>query len=339
MKVRGVAGILAFVVFAAFGVSSTTGCKTLKKYADKAKKSAEQKQEDKADNSQGQKLNKYLACINQVGGSARRAEHQYFRWLKDPKAGPTGSEKVVLGTLAITSGKQCRRDLEKAKELKPEMEKLEEAGEEFVEALDKLEPINEEVHAYYKKKEHTKDDFKKGKELHPKYYEALHSFFEKSKGLNDAFSDVKDELNERDLERFKRKKRMLAYHHLKFMMEARHVLHATDAEMIKDIDVKNLADKHDVAKEAFDDMDDYASSNGAKTKKVSGWSNFNKDARAYIDAVAAVRKKAEDGFKFSQAEIAQLNRGDSKRVKGHPDHMLDMFNKMIQSNNFMNWKI
>lgn len=328
--------LIVLVVAIVLG-GTTTGCDFIKKFAEKAKEQAETKQQDNADGELGDKLNKYIPCINITSSSVGRASDFYHRWLDDVEKGPSGKERAVNGTLEISSIDTCKDNIEQGEKLKPELEKLEKAADKWLAAVEKVDKLNSEAYKYYKQGNYKDDGFKKGKELHPKLHEAFEKFFEQDKKFRAAFSEEKKELDQRELDRLEREGQKLAYAQKKFMLAASELIDmGKEAEVpdLGNLELKPFEKLLKKAEDAFDEMDKAAT--GAEKKKVTGWDSYASAAAEFMRASKDLARRKRENKPFTQAELQQLN-GPFPRVEGSPQVMLEKFNEMVNKSNFLRW--
>lgn len=326
------------VLVAALMLAGTTGCDFIKKFAEKAKEQAETKEQDNADGELGDKLNKYIPCINITSSSVGRASDFYHRWIEDPDAGPSGKERVVNGTLEISSIDTCKENIKQAKKTKPELEKLEKAADKWLKAVEEVDDLNSQAYKYYKQANYKDDGFKKGKELHPKLHKAFEAFFEQDKKFREAFSNEKKELDERELDRLKREGQKLAYAHKKFMLEASELVDmGKDAELpdLGNLELKKYEKLLKATEDAYEEMDKAATS--AEKKKVMMWDAFASAADNYMRAAKDLARRKRENKPFTQAELQRLS-GPFPDVEGSPQVLLDKFNEMVNKSNFLRWR-
>ena len=322
------------VVFGLMG--GATGCDKIKKFAEKAAKDAKEKKkrakEDDADASLGGKLNNYVYCINHTSTSVGRASDRYYTWV-DRDTGPTGKERNVYGTHDIHNVDTCKGKLEQAKKGKPELKDLEKAADEWLEALDEVEPINKDVVAYYKGKDYKDDGFKKGKELHEKYAKALDKFFEVDKVFRNAFRAKREELDKSEMARMERQGLDVALAHMKFLKQANELVEIAFHEM-DTIDEGKLKAELADTQDKYDEMLKQAAKN--KRQVASSWSSFASAAENYVNAAKALHRRRRDNKPLTPQEL-QRYRIRPGGVEGTPDHVHEMFNRMIQASNNLRW--
>ena len=93
-----------------------------------------------------EKVNAYVGCINRLSERAYESRTRYFSWVG--KNGPTGKERIIYGTYTIYDTADCRKNVEKANALAPSDAELEAAASAYVDAVTRLEPLQQEADDY-----------------------------------------------------------------------------------------------------------------------------------------------------------------------------------------------
>ncbi len=204
------------------------GCKSLKERLSKNKGydagivkttptstsgSGTQDPQDLADEMLGQKVGEYIRmCMNAMSSNVYRSRRQYLSWT--PKSGGlTGRETRVLGIFEIKGAQTCMNASNKAKNLQPKDEALENAGQKYAKAVVALEPLVKEAFAYYDHKNYKDDKFARGKVLHPQLIAAFDEFVRADKEIHSAVGSVTKPLAMRQLARMEREEgKKFRYH-------------------------------------------------------------------------------------------------------------------------------
>lgn len=295
---------LALTLGAATG---TLGCKKLFKRKSKvdggatatAATASKLSAQDEADEQMQDKLDAYVTCLNTLSSPVHRTRSRYFSWV-NPKTGPTGRERRVLGLFDLPkqSAQKCTAELAKAKTLPPNDLKLEAAGDAFAKTVMELDTLIDEVFTYYENKNFKDDKFAKGKAMHPRLMAAFSAFSVADTNMHAALDAVTKPLAERALARIEREEgKKFRYHRKHVLLTARRVVEAGDP--IGDDDDIDFASYNATFTEldgALNDLQLYgelhkndldAQTNPAWPLAKSNFSQFDRAAEAY-------RKKARE---------------------------------------------
>ena len=239
MGMSGRLGTLALI--GALTVSATTGtlgCKRLLRGKNSASKDAGttttsgtgNSPQDDLDEAMQEKLDAYIICLNTLSSPVHATRARYFSWV-NPKTGPTGQERNVLGLFDVPNDvvAKCTAGLAKAKLLPPKDVKLEAAGEDFAKTVTELDALIEEVFTYYENKNFKDDKFAKGKAIHPKLMAAFNSFSKADNNLHATLDGITKPLAQRALARIEREEgRKFRYHRKHVLLTARELVEAGD---------------------------------------------------------------------------------------------------------------
>jgi hypothetical protein len=186
--------------------------------------------QDDADEQMQDKLDAYIICLNTLSSPVHSTRSRYFSWV-NPKTGPTGNERVVLGLFDLPkdSAQKCTAGLAKAKTLPPKDAKLEAAGDEFARTVMELDTLIDEVFTYYENKNFKDDKFAKGKAMHPRLMAAFSAFSKADTGLHSTLDGITKPLAQRALARIEREEgKKFRYHRKHVLLSARELVEAGD---------------------------------------------------------------------------------------------------------------
>lgn len=321
----------------------TTGCDKIKQLTDKGDTAAAgsgtaaSSQAGSGGDDLGQKLNQFIVCINKPSSFALRSRSRYLGWV-DPKTGPTGQEKVVYGLFEINLVDQCKKALKKAKTMGPATPDLDKASVDYEKALDELIPLVDKAHAYYKDKKYKEDAFKQGKEMHAPLMAAFDKFSEADKGLRGKIAVLNDKLLAEEIEDIaKNQGKKLLYHWKTMMMSAKKLIRLADVGDLPDLD----ADKFDAGVKVYEAAvkatGDYASANGAETKKVMMFSMALDNAKGFLTSASSMLNRKKTNKAWSQSEIMMINGNNGWMVDGHPEQVVRKYNDLVKSSNGLRW--
>ncbi|CAN5847781.1 hypothetical protein BH11MYX4_BH11MYX4_33410 [soil metagenome] len=186
--------------------------------------------QDDADEAMQEKLDGYIICLNTLSSPVHATRSRYFSWV-NPKTGPTGQERVVLGLFDLPNDKvaKCTSGLAKSKALPPKDAKLEAAGDDFARTVTELDVIIDEVFTYYENKNFKDDKFAKGKAIHPRLIAAFSAFSKADNNLHSTLDGITKPLSQRALARIEREEgKKFRFHRKHVLLTARELVEAGD---------------------------------------------------------------------------------------------------------------
>jgi hypothetical protein len=184
--------------------------------------------QDDADEQLQDKLDAYVICLNTLSSPVHATRSRYFSWV-NPKTGPTGNERVILGLFDLPkdSAQKCTAGLAKAKLLPPPDAKLEAAGNEFARTVMDLDTLIDDVFTYYENRNFKDDKFAKGKAMHPRLMAAFAAFSRADTNLHTTLDAITTPLSQRMLARVEREEgKKFRYHRRHVLLAARELVEA-----------------------------------------------------------------------------------------------------------------
>lgn len=317
---------------------ASSGCDFIKKQMEQAEEKAEEKKKDDANVELGKKLNGYIPCFNQAAKRIFDSRRRYMQWLDDPQAGPTGSEKVVYGLYPVDDSAvdSCKSGIAAAKDKPPTLEDLEKEAASFEVALGKVLPLIAKAHKYYDGKKYKEDKMAEGKAMHKELMGALDAFVEAENSFGKSFDVTKRQMAERELKRIaKEEGEKLRWHSAGMMMDAKDLYDISTAGEQMDLDkTKPALEKFEKSHQA---MSKYATEHKSEAAAVTMYSSYQSATDDFLKSMKAYYAHNKEKKEFSNSDIAQIQRGNAKMVEGHPSHLLDKYNKMIDRSNLLSW--
>ncbi len=233
-------GTFALLGTLALGAASgTLGCKKLlkgRKASSTATPSATPSvanantPQDDADEAMQEKIDGYILCLNTLSAPVHATRSRYFSWV-NPKTGPTGKERVVLGLFDLPNDKvsKCTQGVARSNALPPKEPKIEAAGNEFARTVAELDAIVDEVFTYYETKGFQSDRFAKGKAVHPRLIAAFNAFSRADSNLHSTLDGITKPLSQRSLARIEREEgKKFRFHRKHVLLTARELVEAGD---------------------------------------------------------------------------------------------------------------
>ncbi|GEM_PF-95834 len=141
------------------------------------------------------KMNTYIDCYNTLQLSIYNSMERYASWLKDLQTGPTGKERIVYGTYAVSDStlEKCQKEVPEVVKLKPALEPMDEAASAFItHAVAVANTINA-MNKYYEQENYKDDAFAEGKTLHQTLMKQWSDFEPAANRYSDAIKQVEAE--------------------------------------------------------------------------------------------------------------------------------------------------
>lgn len=215
MMNRSVQMVMSLVVVAVVGGLSFFFYQRAKKQAEQAQKGMSQKHKSlkhlpKEVRPLVHALNKqglFVQCEKALEESRRNAIRYYYNWMKNPE-GPTGKERYVNGIHKINGLAECKKFLGEAAGIKTDIKPLadvEKTFSDYVEVMEKMVPLVDKMHQYYKDEDYKDDKFAKGKQYHTELMTMLKKVMPMVKLMGDTLDKVEDDLAVRRAAYYKKK--------------------------------------------------------------------------------------------------------------------------------------
>lgn len=282
-----------------------------------------------------QKLSGYITCTNNVSSRVRSSGDRYLSWI-DAEKGLTGEEKYVHGLYSFPDTKACKDGIATSKDVDPDDAEIEKAAEEYLAALNELEPIAAEAQKYYDDEDYKDDKFAKGKELHPKLTAGFGKFAKADSVLHGLVAKHGDALQLRELERIEKEEgKKLLYHTKKVVTEARHLVEIGETPLAE-FDLEKFTPALDKFEKALDEAEAYAKANKAEADSVSIYSMFLSAAGDYKKSAKELMRRVRDKEEFSTGDKMMLKNSPAM-VDGTPAKLIKEYNDLINSSNGLNW--
>jgi hypothetical protein len=284
-----------------------------------------------ADASLTKKTNLYISkCINQYSTSITNSHRYYLAWVKDPKTGPTGSERIVYGLFDVRGdGQDCADAVAEAAEMDPDLPEVQQAAERYAEAVKEAAKQIREIYPYYDKKDYKDDNFAKGKAAHPALMAAFEKFETADREFTLEVDKLEDEVAQKRLDEVKgNESKKLETAVLDFDIKAKKAMiyaSRTEYSQLSADNLQQLADELDTAAGV---MRSEGEKQPAASFHLSSADNF---VKAYKDLMRRVRDKKP----FNSFEQRQLGGAGGWMVEGSPDKVIHEYNSMVRSRSFL----
>jgi hypothetical protein len=275
--------------------------------------------------SQTEKMNAYVGCINRLSERSHDSRRRYFSWVRD-KNGPTGRERIIYGLYTIYDTTDCKNNVEKAKALEPRDAALEAAASAYAEAVGKLEPLLKEADDYYSQENYKDDRMAKGKALHPRLVAAWDAFANADQALRNGVEAVNDKRSaERLAEIEKSEGRNARYHVEALMIHAKRVLRAHNTAKPEIAAITQALTEYESLVKAAEQF------SGSGDGKIG--SHFIGSAKGFLTSSKQLMRRIRDKVPYSQGDRMMVNAGGGEMIEGTPQRLLRDYNQLVNSYN------
>jgi hypothetical protein len=289
--------------------------------------------EEEKDVQLGNKLGEYINCMNYTSKRVVDSRNRYLSWVNE-KSGPTGKERHVYGLYDINAD-SCYQALDRAKTMQPALPEVDAAAAEYRRVLDELVPIVKQANKYYDQDDYKDDKMAKGKQLHGQLLSAFSKFEQVSKGFEERVTTLNDGVSLRQLARLEKDpSRRLQYLSERSLQEAKQLLRLADVGELKELDQQ----KYDVALQTYDktlsELEQYADSHKAEADKVTMFSSYLSDCKAFLKSAKDLLRRKRDNKDFNKEFFSDSS---PQMVDGHPAQVIEKYNRMINDSNHLRW--
>ena len=279
------------------------------------------------DDKEGEQLDGYIFCMNNVNHHVRDSMRRYAEWVEDMDKGPTGEEKNVYGLYKVDDSimKLCKEKLETSARLATN-EQLKSLAGPYTQALDSFVPKLNEVAYYYEQEKYKDDKFAQGKKLHGPLVAEYKKFIENAKKLESAVDKVGDERSAKLLVKIEKEEgKSLAYWQRKIMIDSKAIIKMADNEKV---DVAKLGKKLDELEGSIKEL-----AKRPASEQPPMWTFFKDEPEDFLKAGRAYWRRLRDKKEFTESEIDRINMGAGQSVDGSYDQFLKAYNDMVDGSN------
>jgi hypothetical protein len=270
------------------------------------------------------KVNTIIAMINSESNFVYKNYSGYTKVI-NAKTGPTCKELDLqrmiggMGDSAPDRYKGYRKAFAKAPKLEVDAQVL-----DMLSAVEALYKPGNEASEYYFKREFTKDNCKRGIELHKDLIANWTKFIEAERVVRAFLDKYTDERDVEELAKTQKKYgKGLHYYHNKLMMDAKSLVRLTDASPFDAAKMKTQLEAYDVAvgeAQALVKKEKEAKKN-AEAIYQGGYQSFVDRASRYKDSIKELLRVVDEEAK------------DPKAAKTMPDRRKRSFENLITSYN------
>jgi Protein of unknown function (DUF3829) len=279
----------------------------------------------------GNKLQGYIECYNQLDGKAQRSIARYASWVRDMKAGPTGSEKVVYGLYEVgtESVAKCRSIFTSVATAKPALAKLDAAGATYMDTLAAMDKLVAEAYTYYDRENYKDDKFAKGRELHAPLTSSFEAFTQASTAFSVALDAENDAMLEAQLvEVEKTQGRKLTYFRMALMSKAKQLAGTIGEETF---DATKAGEQLVIYEKIADEALTYAKANSGDVP--AGWSSVASASEEVRKSAKERVRRIRDKVPYNEGEKMMLKPGSAWMVDGSTEKFIKAYNSLVDASN------
>lgn len=294
------------------------------------------------------KLDPYIEnCLNRFSRQVFSAQDRYLQWC-DENVGPTGRERNVYGIFQVTGEtSQCAAAVQRAAAMQPSLPAIEQAANNYVVALNGVVPTINQAYTYYQRQNYRDDGFAQGRQLHGPLIVSLRQFTAAHRALSDAVNQVQDQNNDVLLARIQNDpSRRMEYLIKTALRTAKRLMRiGREARVMRD-GTLFMAPGQDAAfiqlateyEQNVDAMQAYATTNPAQAGRVRMLSSYTNDSNTYLNSVKNMARRLRDRTPFDSGERYRIfNMSFARHVQGTPDNVLEEYNDLVRSYNFIRY--
>lgn len=284
------------------------------------------------------KLASYIDCINDHSERALDSFDRYTMWA-DEATGPTGQEQNIYGLFTLPlDTKKCIDGIAASVKMKPAYAALDKVATEYSTALVNLVPVLKEANEYYEEKNYLDDAMAKGKEMHPKLIAAFKAFETADATMRTELEAITDELDAKELTLIEKQEgKKYPYLTKSLMILAKKLVDegSVSADKLQDVNVDSFQKNITAYETAVDALKAYDVDHKEELGPGLGASSFISDANDYLVTAKEMMRRIRDKKEYDSIELMHLENGNGQLVGGSPDKLVDDYNGLVDSHNFM----
>ena len=292
-----------------------------------------------ADDKANQLLNGLVDCVNGLDRSLSDSLRQYYGDLPyDKKTGkalpPPSSDKNPSGPREInaTQLSKCEKVLTAA----ASSDKYKGIAEKYKAVTSKLVPELNAAHKYYDHKDYQDDKYAKAKTFFAAIDPLVEEFRKSSTELREIVSKENDARFEQEMKDIEKEMgRNLIFQKLNVMKFAKSA-NAIGAD--EDATAADLETVVTAFETAVNEMNTYAESHKDEVGKAMMWSMLDSAAEDYLKGLKARLRRVRDKTPYGTGEKMLIRNGNGQMVDGHPDKVADLYNKLVDRSNSVNFR-
>jgi hypothetical protein len=286
---------------------------------------------DYSDGDLVKKNNLYITnCINKYSNSVLNSYSRYTSWLKDPKAGPTGNERLVYGLYRLSGdGSDCEKAIKEAAEISPSLPEVHASAEKYATALKEAAKQISSVYDYYDRDDYKDDNFQKGKSSHGPLMAAFEAFQTANREFADHVDQLEDEVAKQKLEEYRDDPSMRSrFTAADFSIKAKKAMIYVSRTKYAELSTETLQTHIDEIEAASAELK-------AAAGNAPGYSMFLISSDSFVKASKDLMRRIRDKKPFSSFEQRQIGTPSGWLVEGSPDKVIYEYNNLIRARGFL----
>jgi len=216
-----------------------------------------------------EKLSLYFFCIDNYSSFIYEDFDSYKSQISSWRKGP--QEGDYISFYEMRDIKKCKEKIFKAKNMLPQMKKIENTGEEYGKKIKNLESIWKQCFDYYSQKQFLVDDMIRGKYLHKKLLNEFEKFKEVDENFEKLIFEKKEEIDLREIVLLEKEENKFLYFRKNILFKMKKIV---DLISVSEMDLLNIKKKNKDLKKLLDDFNKYRKNDEQSNLFAAGVGEF-----------------------------------------------------------------
>jgi len=286
------------------------------------------------------KLDPYITqCLNRFSSSVLRSRRRYLSWTTAVD-GPTGRERNVFGLFPVSGNPaDCAAAAQRSAQMQPSLPDVEAAAQRYIAALQTVQPVIEQAHAYYSRNNYRDDQMAQGRAMHAPLMQAFNSFEEANRQLSAAVEHHQDLATTQLLARLQSDpSRQFEYRLRSNQRLARQIVNLVDKAQVSNegfiegIDPAALLALTGAYEAGIDAMARDAAARPSEAAAVRMYSSYARASDEYLTAAKSFARRLRDHVAYNPRDL-EGPFADSR--DGTPQRVVREFNDLVRAYNFL----
>jgi hypothetical protein len=288
-----------------------------------------------------QKISAFQACRQQHAAQVLQSQQRYLSWVASSETGPTCKEPhISYGVYTLSETDGCVKKINEASILTPRMGELEEAGTQFVAALQTLEPLLKKANRYFEQKDYEEDGCAKAKAMHLQLMAAWKQFLPASQIIQRILDQEQPKILRRQVARLEKQAKDLRYYYFRSLLAGMDVAEAcrkSEEENSSDEELKLAVETY---RQELDLLEEIADQKKESASSIFWFSAYQNCASSFLKQVKVFAKRergtpSSDKNRRIQRQAHLKNPGRYARLQAEYQSLLSCANNV----HFVHYKL
>ncbi len=277
------------------------------------------------------KTNAYVDCLNKQSKSVMDAQNYYLNFV-NAETGPTGKEPALM-ILYTSSSNDCVKAVQEVAKAQPSLPDLEKAGETYLAALVKIDPLLVKAHDYYDQKNYKDDAMALGKEMHKPLVDAWKEFEAADKELRTQVDKVNNGVDEKELADLEQKEgRKMPFLLKNTLHFAKPIVEMIDVDKLENIPLEELTAAITDYDKAVTELNDFITAHKDDINEAT-FLSFTMGSKDFLKSAKDLMRRIRDKEPYSTSDKAIMSTGNAWSVEGSPSKVVHIYNTMVDAYN------